>query len=138
MFVRKKKVGSHEYYQLVENRRESGKVRQRVLAHLGRYESLEANLEDLERDLAEYRQAARGHREKQEEARKMLPPSWLDENSLGGVRHPHFRDNRTDAADANVSPYMRSRNKADEAERCADVLAGRLKKLAALKQERGA
>ncbi len=87
MFVRKKKVGSHEYYQLVENRRERGKVRQRVLAHLGRYESLEDNLEDLERNIAEYRQAARDHRKKVEEERKKIPPSWLDERTKSRTLH---------------------------------------------------
>lgn len=34
-YVRKKKTKGREYYQLVEGRRENGKVKQRVLAHLG-------------------------------------------------------------------------------------------------------
>lgn len=41
-FVRAKRQGDRSYYQLVENRREGGRVRQRVLAHLGHYSSLEA------------------------------------------------------------------------------------------------
>ena len=44
-FVRKKRVGSHEYYQLVENRWIEGQPRQRVLVHLGRYPTAEAALE---------------------------------------------------------------------------------------------
>jgi hypothetical protein len=36
-FVRKKRVGPYEYYQLVENRWMEGQPRQRVLVHLGRY-----------------------------------------------------------------------------------------------------
>jgi hypothetical protein len=43
-YVRKKKVGEREYYQLVEGYRENGKVRQRVLSHLGRQETPEAAL----------------------------------------------------------------------------------------------
>ncbi len=44
-FVRRKRVGPHEYYQLVENRWMAGKRRQRVLLHLGRYTTTEAALE---------------------------------------------------------------------------------------------
>ncbi len=48
-FVRTKRVGGREYYQLVESYRENDKVRQRVLAHLGRSPTVEAAIEDLER-----------------------------------------------------------------------------------------
>ena len=41
-YVRKKKVGKYEYYQLVEGKRVDGKVRQRVIAHLGKHDSIEA------------------------------------------------------------------------------------------------
>ena len=44
-FVRKKRVGGYEYYQLVENRWTDGQPRQRVLVHLGRYPTAEAALE---------------------------------------------------------------------------------------------
>ena len=44
-FVRKKRVGPYEYYQLVENRWMEGQPRQRVLVHLGRYPTAEAALE---------------------------------------------------------------------------------------------
>ncbi len=40
MFVRAKRVGKYTYLQLVENRREGGKVRQRVLCNLGRMDVL--------------------------------------------------------------------------------------------------
>jgi len=51
-YVRKKKnaTGS-EYYQLVESRRVNGKPRQKVLAHLGKYPTLEAALEGLPEDI---------------------------------------------------------------------------------------
>ena len=45
-FVRRKRVGPYEYYQLVENRWIDGKPRQRVLLHLGRYTTVEAALVD--------------------------------------------------------------------------------------------
>jgi len=41
-YVRKKRVGKYEYYQLVEGKRVDGKVRQRVIAHLGKHDSIEA------------------------------------------------------------------------------------------------
>jgi hypothetical protein len=44
-FTRTKKQGARTYYQLVESYREDGKVRQRMLAHLGHYPSLEAAIE---------------------------------------------------------------------------------------------
>ncbi len=40
MFFREKKSGSRSYLQIVENRREDGKVKQRVLATLGRVDKL--------------------------------------------------------------------------------------------------
>ena len=43
-FVRKKRVNGYEYYQLVESYRENGKVRQRTLAHLGEYLTVEEPL----------------------------------------------------------------------------------------------
>ncbi len=43
MFARTKKSAGYEYVQLVENRREDGKVRQTVLATLGRLDQLQAS-----------------------------------------------------------------------------------------------
>jgi hypothetical protein len=41
-FIRKKKVAGKEYAQVVENYREGGKVKQRVLLHLGEYTPAQA------------------------------------------------------------------------------------------------
>ena len=43
MFFRVKKSQRREYLQIVENRRESGRVKQRVIAMLGRLEQLQAS-----------------------------------------------------------------------------------------------
>ena len=40
MFARIKKSGRYQYVQLVENRKEQGKVKQRVVATLGRLDEL--------------------------------------------------------------------------------------------------
>jgi hypothetical protein len=46
-YVRKNRVGGHEYYQLVETQRVDGKRRQKMLVHLGRYPSVDEALENL-------------------------------------------------------------------------------------------
>jgi hypothetical protein len=51
MFVRTKKVGEKRYNQLVENYREDGRHRQRVVAHLGHHDTVEGAIEDLRRKL---------------------------------------------------------------------------------------
>ena len=43
MFARITKSGRNEYLQLVENRREGGKISQRVIATIGRMDKLEAS-----------------------------------------------------------------------------------------------
>ena len=40
MFARVKKSGKYQYLQLVENRKEKGRVRQQVIATLGRMDEL--------------------------------------------------------------------------------------------------
>jgi hypothetical protein len=52
MFVRTKKVGEHRYHQLVENYRQDGRHRQRVLVHLGEHTTAEAALEAAREKLA--------------------------------------------------------------------------------------
>jgi hypothetical protein len=50
-YVRKKRVDDYTYYQLVEGYREAGKVKQRVLVHLGIYKTVDKALEKLPRDI---------------------------------------------------------------------------------------
>jgi hypothetical protein len=57
-FARRKRVGSYEYNQLVENRWVAGKPRQRVLLHLGRYKTAEAALEGWPREVEGLRRFA--------------------------------------------------------------------------------
>jgi hypothetical protein len=40
MFARIKKSGKYQYLQIVENRKEKGKVKQRVIATVGRMDNL--------------------------------------------------------------------------------------------------
>ena len=57
-FVRRKRVGPYEYYQLVHSRLVNGKPRQRVLLHLGRYTSVEAALEGWPKEVQGLRRFA--------------------------------------------------------------------------------
>jgi hypothetical protein len=56
MFARIKKSGKYQYLQIVENRREKGKTRQRVLVTLGRIDKLNANgsIDQIIRSLSKY------------------------------------------------------------------------------------
>lgn len=58
MFARVKKSGQYQYLQIVENRKVSGKVSQRVIATVGRLDQLEAKggVETLVRSLARFSQ----------------------------------------------------------------------------------
>ena len=60
MFARIKKSGSYQYLQLVENRRDKGKVVQRVIATLGRMDHLSKNgaVDSLIRSLSRFSQQA--------------------------------------------------------------------------------
>ena len=56
MFARVKKSGNHQYLQIVENRKEKGKVKQRVIATVGRMDQLQAKgrVETLVRSLSRF------------------------------------------------------------------------------------
>jgi len=69
-FVRRKRVGPYEYYQLVENHWMGGKPRQRVLLHLGRYASVEAALEGWPREIEGLRRFASARRDKANRLKK--------------------------------------------------------------------
>ena len=60
MFARVKKSGPHQYLQLVENRRDNGKVAQRVIATLGRMDQLagKGSVESIIRSLSRFSDSA--------------------------------------------------------------------------------
>src|SRR5215217_9229932 len=55
MFARVKKGRKAEYLQIVENYRDGGKVRQRLVLYVGRYESIDDALHRMPRDLRNWR-----------------------------------------------------------------------------------
>ena len=60
MFARVKKSGNHQYLQIVENRKEKGKVKQRIIATVGRMDQLQAKgrVETLIRSLSRFSEQA--------------------------------------------------------------------------------
>jgi hypothetical protein len=70
--MRRKKVGEHAYYQIVESRRVEGVPRQRVILHLGGYSSVEEALREWPEDVEVARGAAEESRESYE---AYLPPT---------------------------------------------------------------
>ena len=60
MFARVKKSGKHQYLQIVENRKIKGKVKQRVIATIGRMDQLQAKeqIETLIRSLSRFSEKA--------------------------------------------------------------------------------
>ena len=81
MYFRQKQSGGRVYLQIVESRRTGDKVRQQVIATLGRLDELTASgqLERLLRSGARF--AAR--------ARALVLEAVRDAPSLGGVGAPH-------------------------------------------------
>ena len=72
-FVRRKRVGPYEYYQIVENLWMNGKPRQRVLLHLGRYTSVEAALEGWPKEIEGLRRFASQQWDKADRLKKEEP-----------------------------------------------------------------
>jgi len=60
-FVRIKRVDGGEYHQLVESRRVDGKPRQKVLVHLGHYQTVDEALRRWPREVGRLRRAGREH-----------------------------------------------------------------------------
>jgi hypothetical protein len=107
-FVRRKRVGPYEYYQLVESYLVDGKPRQRVLLHLGRYPTVEAALEGWPKEVEGLRRYAHQRRDKAEQLTK-------DSSSQS-------------VADATL-------RRAQKAESLAGDIAGKVKKLRDLREQ---
>ena len=60
MFARVKKSGKYQYLQIVENRKEKGKVKQRVISTVGRMDQLQSKgrIETLIRSLSKFSEQA--------------------------------------------------------------------------------
>jgi hypothetical protein len=109
VFVRAKKVGGGTYYQLVENYRSEGSntPRQRVLLHLGRYDTVEAALKGWPREIRNLRRDAAKIRERYENAtRRDGSADAVPGHVRGLLRTVSTMENRADALE---TPLVRLR-----------------------------
>lgn len=136
-YVRVKRVKGKEYRQLVESYREDGKPRQRVIAHLGQYPSLEAALEDLPHRIADYRSRAA--------AWCSQALSEIDKTVWPGSRHALWseriqcgeqvpRPRRGGGGQKPYSRYWQLIDMADFYERRANLMDEKLRKLRAVRE----
>ena len=83
MFSRNKKSGEFQYLQIAENRKDSGKVKQRLIATIGRMDQLQAKgrVETLIRSLSRFYERTlmilNGQSDVSAEASKIAHPSFL-------------------------------------------------------------
>ena len=107
-YVRKKKVKSQTYFQLVESKRVNGKPRQRVIMHLSKVPTVDEALESWPKDIRYLRRRAKWHGDRYEN----LPEESKSQR--------YFKENFKDIADS--------------AKRQADALQARLNKLRNLRK----
>ncbi len=133
-YVRAKRQGERVYYQLVESYRDGGKVRQRVIAHLGPWPEIDQAIDGLRDRAAAWREHAErtrrriGATDEQRQAhhermkgKKLQIPHWMDRPRPGKGEHGITRWQTLDLA---IS-YERQ---ADEAE-------GQARRLEAVRSE---
>jgi hypothetical protein len=80
MFVRKKVSKGGTYYYLVQSRRAGGKVRQKVVAYLGTYATVQEALEKIPAEVERLRQRAADYRASAEDARRRVSASAIKAN----------------------------------------------------------
>jgi len=88
-YIRTKKIGGkYEYRQLVETYREDGKHRQRVLAHLGKHETLEEAIEAVYAKVEAAEKPWREHRAQADQYRLAIKENFsqqIDKHHNGDI-----------------------------------------------------
>ncbi len=128
-FVRAKHSGKRTYYQLVESRREDGKVRQRIIAYLGHYTSVEEALGALPVAIERNEQRAREWAAKAEAKLEQIPQIWIDRN---GGEPPSGRGRGIALRRSICAQYWNARHFSEGAKRRAEEQKLQLAKLEAL------
>ncbi len=94
MFARVKKSGNNQYLQIVENRKISGKVVQRVISTVGRLDRLQekGEIENLVRSLSRFSEnvllVLSGKNELGAETKRIGPYLWKDLEGIGDKENP--------------------------------------------------
>ncbi len=134
-YIRRKQVKGNTYYQLVESYRDGGKVRQRLIMHLGRYQtveelivSIEATIESCARTEAIQRARAARYRAPiedviQEHYDGVMPPRKRDRDWTWAHTYTRWR------MEPAVNGYWKFTLRADEAAAERKATEGRLAEL---------
>ncbi len=94
-YVRIKRVGNYEYYQLVENRRIDGNPRQKVLIHLGEHPTVYDALKKWPQEIKRLRRDATKERE--------IAKTWPESS-------PRYRNEMERAASTDKRAYNLEKN----------------------------
>lgn len=95
-YVRRKRVGQYEYYQLVESRRVEGEPRQKVLVHLGEHTTVDDALKKWPREIKRLRRRAQEDRDKVPKGSESMP---VYRNTL---KHAVSSEKRADDLESNL------------------------------------
>ncbi len=124
MFIRAKRQGERTYYYIVRSERVGGRVRQKTIAYLGEYPTIEAALESLPLEIAKVKEEARRCSVKADEIRNRMNPAWIERNN-GEVPRPAFRRR------CSFRNYWRYHKRVEVCEQRASEMSARLAKLRA-------
>jgi len=103
-YVRTKRVGNYEYYQLVESVRIDGKPRQKVLVHLDGHPTVEDALKEWPKEIRKLRRDAAT---KRESAARLQETSRHHQEMLGLATRA---ENKADSLVANLEKLRNLRN----------------------------
>lgn len=106
VFLRRKSMRGRTYHQLVESYRSDGQPRQRVLLHLGRYETVDAALEGWPKDIQRLRRRA-------EAARRADPSPPLPGMEKRPSEGPERLERRADDLEENLKKLKEFRKRGE-------------------------
>jgi len=86
-FVRRKNINGKDKYYLVESRREGDKVRQKVLAYLGEYDTVDGAITGLKNEIERHQYWLTRSTHKATEIKSMLNQYWIEKNG-GEIPRP--------------------------------------------------
>jgi hypothetical protein len=102
-YVRKKRVGHHEYYQVVESRRVDGEPRQKVLIHLGGHSTADDALKKWPREIKRLRRRTQEERDRVPEGSETRP-TYRDM-----LKRAASSEKRTNSLDTNLKKLRKLR-----------------------------
>jgi len=128
VFVRAKRQGERVYHYLVASERQGGQVRQKTVAYLGEYPTIQAALEALPNEITKLREESKVCAMRADATRQQMHPAWIERNH-GEV--PRRRRRGLSTASKLFSRYWSLQEQAQACEQSARLKAAQLSKLQA-------